>query len=184
MRWVISFHQLSTNFSHCVDSSGWRILYFGEWTKSITLRYIGNLMEFDHELNIRPYKVADETGVIRLWHRCQLVVPHNDPKADIARKMKVQPELFLVAITENRVVGTVMAGYEGHRGWINYLAVDPEYRRQGIGRRMMMTVEKKLKTYGCPKINLQVRETNTAVIEFYRRLGYHNDHVLSLGKLI
>ena len=143
---------------------------------------MGNLLDFDHDLNIRPYQVADESAVIQLWRRCQLVVPHNDPKADIARKMTVQPELFLVATVGDRIVATIMAGYEGHRGWINYLAVDPDYRRQGIGRQMLATAENALKTYGCPKINLQARETNTAVIEFYRRLGYGEDHVISLGK--
>jgi ribosomal protein S18 acetylase RimI-like enzyme len=75
-----------------------------------------------------------------------------------------------------------MAGYEGHRGWINYLAVSPHHRRQRIGRRIMEEAEKRLKAAGCPKINLQVRETNRSVIQFYERIGYTRDPVASMGK--
>ena len=139
---------------------------------------MGNYMEF----NIRAFQQDDEQEVIQLWERCGLVVPHNDPKADIARKQKVQPELFLVAVRAGQVVATVMAGYEGHRGWINYLAVEPDCRGQGLARKMMETVEGTLLKMGCPKINLQVRETNTGVIDFYKRLGFKEDHVVSLGK--
>jgi len=134
------------------------------------------------QLTIRPFHVKDEAEVIRLWEHCELVVPQNDPGDDIARKLKVQPELFLVGILQGRIITTIMAGYEGHRGWINYLAVAPEHRRKGIGRTMMEAVEKKLCRMGCPKINLQVRETNSTVIEFYKRLGYLSDHVIGLGK--
>jgi len=135
-----------------------------------------------HQLMIRSFHLNDKAEVIRLWEHCQLVVPQNDPGDDIARKLKVQPELFLVGVLQGRIITTVMAGYEGHRGWINYLAVDLEHRRKGIGRTMMEAVEGKLSRMGCPKINLQVRETNSAVIEFYKRLGYLNDHVIGLGK--
>ena len=134
------------------------------------------------EFNIRAFQKDDEQEVIQLWKRCGLVVPHNDPKADIARKQKVQPEMFLVGVRAGRIVATVMAGYEGHRGWINYLAVEPEYRCKGLARRMMKTVEGMLWKMGCPKINLQVRETNTGVVEFYKRIGFKDDHVVSLGK--
>ena len=134
------------------------------------------------EFNIRAFQKDDEQEVIQLWKRCGLVVPHNDPKADIARKQKVQPEMFLVGVRAGRIVATVMAGYEGHRGWINYLAVEPEYRCKGLARLMMKTVEGMLLKMGCPKINLQVRETNTGVVEFYKRIGFKDDHVVSLGK--
>jgi ribosomal protein S18 acetylase RimI-like enzyme len=134
------------------------------------------------EFNIRVFQKDDEQEVIQLWKRCGLVVPHNDPEADIARKLNVQPELFLVGVRAGRVVATVMAGYEGHRGCINYLAVSPEFQRQGLARRMMETVEGMLLKMGCPKINLQVRETNFGVVEFYKRLGFKDDHVVSLGK--
>ena len=134
------------------------------------------------EIKIRPYRQADEADVIQLWKRCNLIVPQNDPADDIATKIKVQPELFLVGVRDGRVIATVMAGYEGHRGWINYLAVDPGLRRQGIGRSLMDTVEKKLRKIGCPKINLQVRTSNASVIEFYEHIGFTIDDVVGLGK--
>lgn len=120
--------------------------------------------------------------MIQLWHDCNLVVPWNDPKQDIQRKLQVQPELFLVGLTENRIAATVMAGYEGHRGWLNYLAVAPVYQRQGIGRQMLEAVTAKLKAMHCPKINLQIRTSNPSAIEFYQRMGFQIDEVISMGK--
>jgi ribosomal protein S18 acetylase RimI-like enzyme len=120
--------------------------------------------------------------VIALWRRCNLVVPWNDPARDIRRKLAIQPELFLVGLRHGVVVATVMAGYEGHRGWINYLAVSPDEQGCGLGRAMMAEVEQRLREMGCPKINLQVRGSNGGVIEFYRRLGYAVDDAISLGK--
>ena len=131
---------------------------------------------------IRPYHTDDEQEVIDLWFRCNLVVPWNNPKRDIERKLKVNPELFLVGILDGKIAATCMAGYEGHRGWINYLAVSPDYRRQGIAVKIMEVAEKKLKELGCPKINLQIRTTNTEVIKFYESIGFTDDHVLSMGK--
>jgi ribosomal protein S18 acetylase RimI-like enzyme len=133
-------------------------------------------------LEIRPYKPEDKQAVINLWFACNLIVPANNPNRDIERKLKVTPGLFLVAILDGKIVGTCMAGYEGHRGWINYLAVAPDYRRQGIATRLMEVAEMKLKELGCPKINLQVRTTNTEVIQFYERIGYTVDQVLGMGK--
>ena len=133
-------------------------------------------------VTIRPYTSEDQDAVIALWESCHLVVPQNDPISDIQTKIHFQPDLFLVATTQDRLIGTVMAGYEGHRGWINYLAVAPALRRQGIARSMMAAAEKKLRALGCPKINLQVRHTNTAVINFYRAIGFGEDDVISLGK--
>ena len=133
-------------------------------------------------LTFRPYVPEDQKAVVALWEACQLVVPQNDPIADIQTKIQFQPDLLLVAVAENRLVGTVMAGYDGHRGWINYLAVAPEWRRQGIAKAMMVLVEKKLRALGCPKINLQVRRTNTAVIRFYQAVGFQEDDVISFGK--
>ncbi len=133
--------------------------------------------------NIRPFALADSEAVIAIWEACQMTVPWNDPHKDIARKMQVNPELFLVAEgADGRIVGTVMGGYEGHRGWINYLAVSPDCQHQGIGRALMDAVEAKLAAMGCAKINLQVRSSNRAVIQFYGHLGYHIDDVISLGK--
>lgn len=133
-------------------------------------------------LEISPYRTADEASVIALWRRCDLVVPWSDPIEDIRRKAAVQPDMFLVGTLGGDVVATVMAGYEGHRGWINYLAVAPERRRRGVGRRMMHAAEAALRAAGCPKINLQVRGTNTGVVAFYERLGFTVEARVSLGK--
>ena len=108
--------------------------------------------------------------------------PWNDPHKDIARKMKVNPGLFLVGEIDGEIVATAMAGYEGRRGWINYLAVAPTHRRRGLARALMAHAERLLRELGCPKINLQVRTSNSEVIEFYQRIGYAIDEVASLGK--
>ena len=131
---------------------------------------------------IRPFTEADTDDVVALWTASGLVRPWNDPRADIRRKLTVQRELFLVAVEGPQLVATVMAGYDGHRGWVNYLAVDPLHRREGIGRALMAEVERLLKELGCPKLNLQVRDDNVAVLGFYRGLGYGEDQVVSLGK--
>ena len=131
---------------------------------------------------IRPYIDSDEDQVVALWHTCGLVVPQNDPLRDIKSKIAVQPELFLVGLLDDSFVATVMAGYEGHRGWLNYLAVSPEHQRQGYGRKIVQAAEETLANLGCPKINLQVRTSNKDVIEFYRRIGYTVDDVISMGK--
>ncbi|MBI1349249.1 GNAT family acetyltransferase [bacterium] len=133
-------------------------------------------------VQIRVATPEDTEAIVSLWERCGLTRPWNDPRKDIARKSKVNPELFLVAESGGQIIGTVMAGYEGHRGWINYLGVDPAHQRQGVGRQLMAAAEDKLQASGCPKINLQVRSTNAAVIDFYRALGYGIDEVASLGK--
>lgn len=133
-------------------------------------------------MQIRPFHPTDERAVIALWHACGLTRPQNDPADDIRRKLRVQPELFLVVEIDNHLIGTVMAGYEGHRGWINYLAVKPEHRRGGVGRALMNEAERLLHAAGCPKINLQIRSTNRQVIAFYQSLGYSVDDVVSMGK--
>lgn len=133
-------------------------------------------------MNIRPYEPSDEEAVVDLWKRCGLLKPWNDPYKDIARKRSVQPELFLIGCINARIMGTVMVGFEGHRGWINYLAVDPDSQRQGYGRILMSEAERRLRALGCPKINLQVRNDNWDVINFYQQLGFCQDPVLSFGK--
>ena len=135
-----------------------------------------------NDLVIRSYRPQDEAAVVQLWLQCNLVIPQNNPRRDIQRKLQVNPEWFLVGVMGGHIVATCMAGYEGHRGWINYLAVSPHHRRQGIGRKIMEEAEKRLSSAGCPKINLQVRETNRAVIRFYERIGYTRDQVVSMGK--
>jgi len=120
--------------------------------------------------------------VVALWEACKLTRPWNDPRKEIARKLAVQPELFLVGEAEDGIVASAMAGYEGHRGWVNYLAVAPAFRGRGYGRALMRHVEAALERRGCPKVSLLVRNANVDAIEFYRRLGYAQDDSVALGK--
>jgi ribosomal protein S18 acetylase RimI-like enzyme len=134
------------------------------------------------KIEIRSFRPDETEAVVALWEACDLIRPWNDPRKDIERKLRVDPELLLVAVEDELVVGTVMAGYEGHRGWINYLAVEPGRRRRGLGRDLMAAAERRLAERGCPKINLQIRSENTDVVAFYGALGYRKDDVISLGK--
>ena len=131
---------------------------------------------------IRAFQPVDQAAVIALWEECKLTRPWNDPHKDIARKLEVQPELFLVGTIDDAVMASVMAGYEGHRGWMNYLAVAPRQRGRGFGRALVEHVERLLLERGCPKVGLLVRNSNKEAAEFYRRLGYAQDESISLGK--
>ena len=133
-------------------------------------------------MNIRCYLPEDETAVISLWQQCCLTKPWNNPKLDIERKLKDSPELFFVGLVNAELISTAMAGYDGHRGWIYYLAVAPKYRRQGYGRQMMAFVENRLKEMECPKIDLMVRTNNMEVVQFYSGIGYSRDEVITLSK--
>ena len=136
----------------------------------------------DAGMTIRSYHQKDESAVIDIWHKCNLLRPWNNPEKDIARKLKVDPEMFLVGLINGKLVATVMGGYEGHRGWIYYLAVDPAYQKQGFGRQITEAIEEKILTTGCPKINLMVRYDNPEAVKFYEKLGYQTDEVVSMGK--
>ncbi|TBR42543.1 GNAT family acetyltransferase [Marinomonas agarivorans] len=133
-------------------------------------------------LEIRCYQTLDQDELINLWRDCELVKPQNAPVKDITRKQKVDPDLLLVGVKNNKIIASVMGGYEGHRGWINYLAVAPDEQKKGYGYQMMEAIESRLKDKGCPKINLQVRTNNTNVLSFYQAIGYCEDAVVSLGK--
>lgn len=133
-------------------------------------------------VEVRDFRQSDGVAVVALWRACDLVRAWNNPHRDIDRKLAVDDAMFLVATIKNRVVGTVMAGYDGHRGWINYLAVDPDQRGQGIGALLMNEAERRLHEIGCAKINLQIRTSNSSASAFYRRLGYENDEVISMGE--
>lgn len=134
------------------------------------------------QMLVRPYRTDDEESLVSLWQVCELTVPWNNPHKDIARKLQVQPELFLVGILDSRLIATVMGGYDGHRGWINYLAVHPDFQGNGYGQEIMNSVETGLREMGCPKINLQIRTVNDRIASFYQKLGFTNDHVVSMGK--
>ncbi len=131
---------------------------------------------------IRVFAAHDEAALVALWSECGLTRPWNDPRQDIARKLALQPELLAVACVGATLVGSVMVGYEGHRGWVNYLAVHPAHRQRGLGRALMAWAEARLLERGCPKVNLQVRTGNDSVLAFYARIGYATDDVVGLGK--
>jgi hypothetical protein len=135
------------------------------------------------DLEVRPYEESDEEFVASLWS----VVfpdpaPRNVPRFVIAKKLEVQRELFFVASLNGTVVGTAMGGFDGHRGWLYTVAVHPELQRRGIGRALVQRVEASLLALGCPKVNLQVRTSNAAVVAFYQRLGYAVEERISMGR--
>jgi ribosomal protein S18 acetylase RimI-like enzyme len=137
----------------------------------------------DTAFEIRSYRDADYDDVLALWEN---VFPDarawNQPAAYIQRKRAVQEQLFLVGVWDSRVVATVLAGYDGVRGWIYHLAVAPEQRRRGLGRAMMDAAEGRLHALGCPKINLQIHRSNAEVVRFYERLGYAVEDRISMGR--
>ncbi len=134
-------------------------------------------------VDIRACQPGDEPGVIHLWNEVLPdSAPHNDPNKSLKNKREVDPDLLLVAIADDTVVGTVMGGYDGHRGWVYSLAVLPQYRRQGVGSALIRELEARLASRGCLKVNLQVRTSNAAVVEFYQQMGYDIEERLSLGK--
>jgi ribosomal protein S18 acetylase RimI-like enzyme len=135
------------------------------------------------DVTVRPYEHSDRAGVIDLWRRTfPDDPPWNEPEDVIERKALVQGDLFLVATVADQLAGTVLAGFDGVRGWIHKLAVDPAHRRSGVARRLMEVAETGLRDRGCPKVNLQVRASNAAVTEFYRRAGYAIEDRISMGK--
>lgn len=134
------------------------------------------------DADIRVYQASDQQQVIGVWRTAGITTEQNDSVRDIDLKLQVDPDLFLVMVIDKRVIGTVMGGYEGHRGWINYLAVHPAYQSNGAATALMAAVERKLLQRGCPKINLQVRDSNTRALKFYVKRGYLKDDVISLGK--
>ncbi len=130
----------------------------------------------------RPFLPGDREALIALWAACDLLRPWNDPDRDVDRKLGQDPGGLLVLEVGSLLVGAIMVGYDGHRGWVNYLAVHPHHRRQGYGVLLMTAAETYLHELGCPKVNLQIRRTNQAVVDFYERLGYSVDDVVSMGK--
>ena len=122
-----------------------------------------------------------QKALIELWRKCNLVVPRNDPTEDIQKKLEFQPDLFLIALLDGKLIGSVMVGYEGHRGWLNYLAVHPDYQKRGYGKKLVERAIAEVEKLGCLKLNVQIRESNISAVRFYERLGFRDDHVVSLG---
>ena len=132
-------------------------------------------------MEIRVFVEADTDAVIDLWNLADLTHPNNDSSLDIKRKMNDSPWGFLVAMDGKTIIGSIMVGYDGHRGWINYLACHPNHRRRGVAKSLMNEAKKLLLERGCPKINLQVRSGNESAVKFYESIGYLDDNVTSFG---
>ena len=135
-----------------------------------------------NEQKFRKFKKTDTDEVIKLWKTCKLIVPWNDPLKDIKRKLSINDDLFIIGEKKNKIVATAMAGYDGHRGYIYYLAVLPELQKRGIGSSILSIIEMKLHKLGCPKINLFVRNTNIKVKAFYKANKYEFQNSQVYGK--
>lgn len=133
-------------------------------------------------MKVRTFEPTDTDEVIALWQACELLRPWNDPVLDVQRKLKVNDSLFLVGLSAGNIVASVMGGYDGHRGWMNYLAVAPGHQRKGYATRLVSSLEARLLAVGCPKINLQIRTDNVSVQAFYKKLGFSVDDAVSMGK--
>ena len=134
------------------------------------------------DINYRIYEIQDKEAVINLWRKCQIIVPWNDPEKDILRKLLIKDDLFILAEKKKRIIGSAMGGYDGHRGYIYYLAVLPEFQEKGVGSNILKIIEKKLLNIGCPKINLFVRKTNLSVKAFYKKNKYKIQESQIYGK--
>ncbi len=133
-------------------------------------------------MEIREFQVSDTEPVIALWEECGLTRSWNDPARDIQRRLQVPDSLFLVALKEGKIIASVMGGYDGHRGWMNYLGVAVVHQRSGVAATLIKELESRLERLGCAKVNLQIRTDNIEVQQFYSSLGYSNDAVISMGK--
>ena len=135
------------------------------------------------QIKIRPYQQEDRGGLLSLWMEIfPAGSPHNDPETSLDKKLRNDPDLLLVAVMDGRVIGSVMGGYDGHRGWIYSLAVTPSLRRQGIASALMREIENKLRERGCLKLNLQVVSSNSEVVALYEELGFRVEERISMGK--
>ena len=136
-------------------------------------------------MQIRTFLESDEAAVIALWNEVfGYTAAHNEAAEVIRRKLALDRDLFFVAVQEGAIVGTVMGGYDGHRGWIYAVAVSEPHRGRGTGTALVRHVEQALRALGCPKINLQVLGTNSGAVRFYEKLGYSVEERISMGKIV
>jgi ribosomal protein S18 acetylase RimI-like enzyme len=132
--------------------------------------------------NISVFKDKYRSQVIDLWEQCNLIKYWNDPNKDINRKLKVNDSLFLIVEFNKIIIGSAMAGYDGHRGSVYYLSISPKYQNKGVGKILMKEIEKRLIAVGCPKINIFIRNSNIKVKEFYQSIDYEEQNSLIYGK--
>ena len=135
-----------------------------------------------NNIKIRHYNDSDQEKVIKLWELCELTRQWNNPIKDIQRKLTVQSELFLVLEKDGEILGSIMGGFDGHRGNVNYLGIHPDHKNKGLGKLLMNRIEVELIKMGCPKINLMVRDANINVQQFYKVIGYKEQKVVVFGK--
>lgn len=133
-------------------------------------------------VSLRAALAGDREAVVALWEAAGLTRPWNDPRADFDLALATATSAVLLAEQEGVIIGSVMVGFDGHRGWVYYLAAAPESRLQGIGRRLMRAAEDWLSAIGSPKIQLMVRGDNQAARGFYDALGYEVQDVVTIGK--
>lgn len=133
-------------------------------------------------MEIRKFKESDRSAVIELWETCGLTRAWNNPNKDIDRKVQFQSELYFVGTINLEVIGSAMAGYDGHRGSVFYLAIHPKIQGMGYGQKLMDYIETVLTELGCPKLNIVVRAKNEQVLKFYSNLSYSADGVVNIGK--
>ena len=134
------------------------------------------------DITIRPYSETDLNSIVSLWEICELSIPWNDPVKDIERKLTVQRELFLLLEKDGEILGSVMGGYDGHRGNVYYFGVHPEHQGKGYGKLLLKTLEIGFLKLKCPKVNILIRNTNLDVKEFYNGMGYEDHNSISVGK--
>lgn len=130
-------------------------------------------------VELAPDRIAD---AVHLWERTNLTRPWNDPVLDARRALNSPTSTILALMEDSHVIATAMVGHDGHRGWLYYVAVDPERQGQGIGRQLVQECTQWLQTMGVPKVQLMVRNENRAVIDFYTGLGFEDQNVVVLGK--
>ena len=135
-----------------------------------------------NKIKIRQYADSDHEKVIKLWELCELTRQWNNPIKDIQRKLIVQSELFLVLEEDDEILSSIIGGFDGHRGSVNYLGIHPKHKNKGLGKLLMKKIEEELIKMGCPKINLMVRNSNLDVQEFYKDIGYEEQNVVVFGK--
>ena len=134
------------------------------------------------DIRIREAVIGDQDQVISIWKLCELVKPQNDPVLDYQLALETKDSAVLVLETENSLIGSVVVGFDGHRGWYYYLGITPEHQSAGNGRLLVEAVENWLISRGAPKAMLMVRNSNSKVIGFYEKLGYSVEETSVLGK--
>ncbi len=131
---------------------------------------------------LRECVIGDHAAVASLWHGCGLHPSRSDTVEGLVRKLARDPELFLLAVQDGELVGTVLGSYDGRRGWINRLAVRSDWRGKGLADRLMAEVERRLVALGCEKVNLLIEPENGALQAYYERLGYSVDPLIFMEK--